>query len=184
MIITGQCAVVTGAASGLGAATAKLLADKGAKVAVLDLDEAGAVKVARELGGLAVTCDVSNEQGTEAAFASIAQKLGVPRICVNCAGIGPAKQIVGRERAMPLGEFAKVISVNLIGTFNVMRIAAAAMSKAEPMKDGERGIIVNTASVAAYEGQIGQAAYAASKGEIVSLTLPAARNSPGSGFAY
>ena len=107
MIITGQCAVVTGAASGLGAATAKLLADKGAKVAVLDLDEAGAAKVARELGGLAVTCDVSNEQGTEAAFVSIAQKLGVPRICVNCAGIGPARENRGTRARHAVGRLCQ-----------------------------------------------------------------------------
>jgi NAD(P)-dependent dehydrogenase (short-subunit alcohol dehydrogenase family) len=171
----GHAAVVTGGGSGLGAATAKKLAAAGARVAVLDINRASAQSVATEIGGAAIACDVTDPAATSEALANARARHGIERILVNCAGIGPAKRIVGRDGPMPLADFARVININLIGTFNVMRLAAAAMSEVEPLADGERGIIVLTASVAAYEGQIGQAAYAASKGGIVALTLPAAR---------
>jgi NAD(P)-dependent dehydrogenase (short-subunit alcohol dehydrogenase family) len=168
-------AIVTGGASGLGAATARMLAKAGAKVAVLDVNKKAAGEVAVDINGIAVDCDVTDAAATEKAIAKAAADHGPARIVVNCAGVGPAKRIVGRDGPMPLEEFSKVVSINLIGTFNVMRLAAAKMQNLEPMQDGERGIIVCTASVAAYDGQIGQAAYAASKGGVVSLVLPAAR---------
>ena len=175
MNIEGQAAIVTGGASGLGRATARALAEAGVKAAILDINEAAAVEAARETGGLAIRADVTDAASTEAAFAAARQRHGPARIVVNCAGIGTAGRIVGRDGPLPLEEFRRVIDVNLIGSFNVMRLAAAEMSGFEPLEDGERGIIVSSASVAAYEGQIGQAAYSASKGGIVSLTLPAAR---------
>ena len=175
MDIKGHAAIVTGGASGLGAATARMLAEAGAKVAIFDVNAKAAAEVAIDINGIAVTCDVTSAAATEAAFAKAAADHGTPRILINCAGIGPAKRIVGRDGPMPLEEFSKVVSINLIGTFNVMRLAAAKMQNLAPMQDGERGIIVCTASVAAYDGQIGQAAYAASKGGVVSLVLPAAR---------
>jgi NAD(P)-dependent dehydrogenase (short-subunit alcohol dehydrogenase family) len=169
----GQAAIVTGAASGLGAATAQLLAQQGAKVALLDVNDAG--PVAAEIGGLALTCDVTNEGSASAAIDQARTQHGTARILVNCAGVGPAKRIVGRDGPMPLADFKRVIDINLIGTFNMMRLAAAEMSMLPSLADGERGVIVSTASVAAFEGQIGQAAYAASKGGIAALTIPAAR---------
>jgi NAD(P)-dependent dehydrogenase (short-subunit alcohol dehydrogenase family) len=175
MDIAGHAAIVTGGGSGLGAATVRMLAHAGAKVAVLDVNAKAAAEVANDVGGIAITCDVTDAGATETAIAKSAADHGMARIIVNCAGVGPAKRIVGRDGPMPLGEFARVIEINLIGTFNVMRLAAAAMQALEPLQDGERGIIVCTASVAAYEGQIGQAAYAASKAGIVGLILPAAR---------
>jgi len=175
MEIKGQAAIVTGGASGLGAATARALAKAGAKVAVLDLNEAAAADVAREIGGVAVKCDVTDAAGTEAALRQAAERHGPARIAVSCAGIGVAERIVGRNGPMPLENFIRVVNINLFGTFNVMRLAAAAMSRLPALEDDERGIIVNTASVAAYEGQIGQSAYAASKGAVVAMTLPAAR---------
>ena len=175
MDIRGHAALVTGGASGLGAATARMLAEAGAKVAIFDVNQKAAVDVARDINGVAIACDVTNAAATEAAFAEAAADHGTPRILINCAGIGPAKRIVGRDGPMPLEDFARVVEINLIGTFNVMRLVAAAMQPLEPLQDGERGIIVCTASVAAYEGQIGQAAYAASKGGIVGLIMPAAR---------
>ena len=175
MDVNGQAAIVTGAGSGLGAATAAELARGGAKVALLDVNLEAAREVAGRIGGLAVRCDVTDPDGAEAAIAQAREQNGAARILVNCAGIGPPKRIVGRDGPMPLGDFERVIRVNLIGTFNMMRLAAADMAKLAPLADTERGVIVSTASVAAYEGQIGQAAYAASKGGIVSLTLPAAR---------
>jgi NAD(P)-dependent dehydrogenase (short-subunit alcohol dehydrogenase family) len=171
----GHAAIVTGGGSGLGAATAKKLAAGGAKVAVFDVNIGAAQAVANEIGGAAIACDVTDADGTAVAMAKAHERHGVARMVVNCAGVGPAKRIVGRDGPMPLGDFSRVININLIGTFNVMRLAAAAMAGLEALEDGERGIIVSTASVAAYEGQIGQAAYAASKGGIVALTLPAAR---------
>lgn len=170
-----QAALVTGGASGLGAATARQLAQVGVKVAILDLNLALAQQVAAEIGGLAIECNVADGASAEAAVAQAREAHGPARILVNCAGIGVAQRIVGREGAMPLDAFARVINVNLLGSFNLMRLAAADMTKLESLADGERGVIISTASVAAYEGQIGQAAYAASKGGIVSLTLPAAR---------
>jgi|SRR5579871_3861394 NAD(P)-dependent dehydrogenase (short-subunit alcohol dehydrogenase family) len=175
MDIKGHAAIVTGGASGLGAATARMLAAAGAKVAIFDVNKKAAAEVAIDLNGIAIDCDVTQSAPTEQAIAKATADHGPARIIVNCAGVGPARRIVGRDGVMPLEEFSRVIAINLIGTFNVMRLAAAQMQTLEPMQDGERGIIVCTASVAAYEGQIGQAAYAASKGGVVSLVLPAAR---------
>jgi NAD(P)-dependent dehydrogenase (short-subunit alcohol dehydrogenase family) len=175
MEIKGQAAIVTGGASGLGAATAGALAAAGAKVAVFDLNEKGAADVAKDIDGIAVACDVSSEAGGKAAIETAATVHGPARILVNCAGIGPAKRIVGRDGPMPLEDFERVIRINLIGTFNMMRLVAANMQGAEPLADGERGVIVSTASIAAFEGQIGQAAYASSKGGVAALMLPAAR---------
>jgi NAD(P)-dependent dehydrogenase (short-subunit alcohol dehydrogenase family) len=171
----GQTALVTGGGSGLGAATAVRLAARGAKVALLDINLDAAKAVAATCGGLAIACDVGDADATAAALAQARAAHGAARILVNCAGIGPAKRIVGRDGAMPLADFARVIQVNLIGTFNALRLAAADMQSLDPLEDGERGVIVSTASVAAYEGQIGQAAYAASKGGVLALVLPAAR---------
>ena len=175
MNITGHAAIVTGGASGLGAATAEMLAQAGAKVACLDVNADGARAVAAKFGGLGIKCDVTSPEEAAAALAEARGKHGVARILINCAGIGPAKRIVGRDGAQSLDEFTRVINVNLIGTFNVMRLVAADMQKVEPLADGERGVIISTASVAAFEGQIGQAAYASSKGGVAALTLPAAR---------
>jgi NAD(P)-dependent dehydrogenase (short-subunit alcohol dehydrogenase family) len=175
MDIKGHAAVVTGGASGLGAATAADLARAGAKVACLDVNIDGARAVAEKIGGCAVVCDVTDPAQAEAALAEARAKHGVARILINCAGIGPAKRIVGRDGPMPLGDFERVIKINLIGTFNMMRLVAADMQGMTPLADGERGVIVSTASVAAFEGQIGQAAYASSKGGVAALTLPAAR---------
>jgi NAD(P)-dependent dehydrogenase (short-subunit alcohol dehydrogenase family) len=175
MKVQGQAAIVTGGGSGLGAETARHLARAGAKVSVLDIDGARAAAVAAECGGLALTCDVADARSGESAVAEAASKHGVARILVNCAGIGRAKRIVGKDGPMPLDEFSRVIQVNLIGSFNLLRLAAATMAKLEPLEDGERGVIISTASVAAFEGQVGQAAYSASKGGIAAMTLPAAR---------
>jgi NAD(P)-dependent dehydrogenase (short-subunit alcohol dehydrogenase family) len=167
--------LVTGGASGLGAATAKTLANAGAKVALLDLNIHLAETVAAGIGGIAIHCDVTDEASAKAAIEKAKAQHGIARVLVNCAGIGGALRIVGKEGPMPLENFEKIIKVNLVGSFNMMRLAAAAMIIAEPLSNGEKGVIISTASVAAYEGQVGQAAYAASKGGIVSLTLPAAR---------
>jgi NAD(P)-dependent dehydrogenase (short-subunit alcohol dehydrogenase family) len=175
MDIRGHAAIVTGGASGLGAATAEMLAEAGAKVAILDVNIAGARAIAKKIGGLALACDVTAAEQTASAIAAAKDQHGTARILVNCAGVGPARRIVGRDGPMPLADFARVVEINLIGTFNALRLAAADMQALEPLQDGERGIIVCTASVAAYEGQIGQAAYAASKGGIVGLVMPAAR---------
>jgi NAD(P)-dependent dehydrogenase (short-subunit alcohol dehydrogenase family) len=168
-------AIVTGGASGLGAATARALAAKGAKVTLCDLNAKLAESVAAEINGVAVTCDVSDGASAEAAVARAAAAHGPARVLVNCAGIGVAKRVIGRDGAMPLADFDRVIKINLIGSFNMLRLAAAPMSKLEPLANGERGVVINTASVAAYDGQIGQAAYSASKGGIVGMTLPIAR---------
>lgn len=167
--------IVTGGASGLGAATGRALAAAGAKVALLDMNFSLAQKVADEIGGFAIECNVTDEVSAIKAFERVKQHQGAARILVNCAGIGTSARIVGKNGPMPLADFSKVIQVNLIGSFNMMRLAAAEMITTEALTDGERGVIISTVSVAAYEGQIGQAAYAASKGGIVSLTLPAAR---------
>jgi len=182
MDIRGHAAIVTGGASGLGAATARMLAEAGAKVAILDVNQKAAAEVAIDIKGIAITCDVTSAAATEAAFAEAAADHGTPRILINCAGIGPAKRIVGRDGPMPLADFERVIKINLIGTFNMLRLMAADAAQLEPLEDGERGVIVSTASVAAYEGQIGQAAYSASKGGVVSLTMPAARELAQSGI--
>lgn len=175
MEIAGRTAFVTGGGSGLGAATARALAAAGARVAIFDRDASKGQAVAGEIGGLFFACDVADEAVAGRAVNDATAALGAPAVLVNCAGIGTAARIVGREGPMPLEAFERVVKVNLIGSFNMMRLAAAAMSVAEPDANGQRGVIISTASVAAYEGQIGQAAYAASKGGIVSLTLPAAR---------
>lgn len=175
MDIGGIAAIVTGGASGLGAATAQALAAAGAKVACLDLDGDGAGAVAAQFGGLGLQCDVADADSAVAAIAAAREAHGRCGIAVSCAGIAPAKRIVGRDGPMKLEDFERVIRVNLVGTFNIMRLAAAEMAGREPNRDGERGVIVNTASIAAFEGQIGQSAYAASKGGVAALTLPAAR---------
>src|ERR1700720_2875907 len=178
----GHAALVTGGGSGLGRATAERLAALGAKVAILDINGDAARAAATKIGGLGLACDVTNPDGMVAAIAEARARHGAARILINCAGIGPARRIVGRDGPQPLDDFAKVINVNLIGTYNAMRLAAADMQSLTPLDHGERGVIVSTASVAAYDGQIGQAAYAASKGGVVSLTLPAARELAQSGI--
>jgi NAD(P)-dependent dehydrogenase (short-subunit alcohol dehydrogenase family) len=175
MDIKGHAAVVTGGASGLGAATAEELARAGAKVACLDVNLDGARAVAERIGGCAVRCDVTDGEQAAAALAEARDQHGAARILINCAGVGPAKRIVGRDGPMPLADFERVIAINLIGTFNMMRLAAADMQNLSPLADEERGVIISSASVAAFEGQIGQAAYSASKGGVAALTMPAAR---------
>jgi NAD(P)-dependent dehydrogenase (short-subunit alcohol dehydrogenase family) len=175
MRLSGAAAIVTGGGSGLGRATAEALAAKGARVAVLDLNLAAAEEAAKAIGGLALVGDVADEASAGAAIAKAEAAHGAARVLVNCAGIGAAIRVVGKDGSPgPLGDFEKVLRVNLVGTFNMIRLAAAAMAKLEPI-DGERGVIISTASVAAYEGQIGQAAYSASKGGVVAMTLPIAR---------
>jgi NAD(P)-dependent dehydrogenase (short-subunit alcohol dehydrogenase family) len=175
MDIAGHAAVVTGGGSGLGAETAAQLAEAGAKVAVLDVNVEAARSVATRIGGIAIKCDVASADSGKAAIEEARGTHGIARILVNCAGVGPAKRIVGRDGPMPLADYERVIAINLIGTFNMLRLAAADMQGLTPLADGERGIIVSTASVAAFEGQIGQAAYASSKGGVAALTMPAAR---------
>jgi NAD(P)-dependent dehydrogenase (short-subunit alcohol dehydrogenase family) len=175
MQINGLAAVVTGGGSGLGAATAAHLAALGCKVAVVDINQAAAAAQAARIGGIGIGCDVADAASGEAAFAAARTAHGTVRILVNCAGVGTAGRIVGRDGPLTLEAFERVIRVNLIGSFNMLRLAAAEMAGADPLEEGERGVIVNTASIAAYEGQVGQPAYAASKGGIVGLTLPAAR---------
>jgi NAD(P)-dependent dehydrogenase (short-subunit alcohol dehydrogenase family) len=175
MKISGIAAVVTGGGSGIGAAIGRRLAACGAKVALLDVNQSNCETVAKEIGGLGLACDVTDAASAQSALDAAKAKHGAARLVVNCAGIATAGRILGREGPHDLGLFRKVIEVNLIGSFNILRLAAQDMTTLEPMADDERGLIVNTASVAAYEGQIGQAAYSASKGGIVGLTLPAAR---------
>lgn len=182
MQIKGQAALVTGGGSGIGADVARHLAAAGAKVAVLDVNEAGAATVAEEIGGLAVACDVSDGKSGEEAVAKARAAHGPARVLVNVAGILIPGRIVGKDGPLALDKFKKVIDVNLVGTFNMMRLAAADMAALPPLEDGERGVIISTSSVAAYEGQIGQAAYAASKAGIAGLTLPAARDLARSGI--
>ena len=179
---SGQVAIVTGGGSGLGEATARALAARGARVAILDIGLARAEEVAAELGGVAIKCDVSGAENAGAAVAEVAKQLGQPRILVNCAGIAIALKTVGKEGPHPLDMFRKVIEVNLIGTFNMIRLVAARAGALDPLTGGERGVIVNTASVAAFDGQIGQAAYSASKGGVVGMTLPVARDLARSGI--
>ncbi len=168
-------AIVTGGGSGLGAATAALLAKNGAKVAIFDRNADAAKKTAASIGGLGVECDVTSEASVKSALEQAAKAHGVVRIVISCAGILGAGRILAKEGPMALDYFETAVRINLVGTFNIMRLAAAAMSVAPEIGEKERGIIINTASIAAYEGQIGQAAYAASKGGVISLTLPAAR---------
>lgn len=175
MLIDKVPAIVTGGASGLGEATARLLAAQGAKVTIFDVQQEKAEQVAKEIGGLALSCDVTSDESAQAAFASAREQHGPCGIAVNCAGIGVPAKILGKEGPLSMDFFNKVINVNLSGSFNILRLAAADMQEREANEDGERGVIISTASVAAYEGQIGQAAYSASKGGIVAMTLPAAR---------
>ena len=177
MEISGKAFIVTGGASGLGEGTARMLVREGGKVVIADLQVDKGQALAAELGPAAtfVRCDVSQEADGRAAVAA-AQGLGKLMGLVNCAGIAPAVKTVGKDGAHPLDTFTKVITINLIGSFNMIRLAAEAMCRNEPESTGERGVLINTASVAAYDGQIGQAAYAASKGGVVGMTLPIARD--------
>ena len=179
---SGQVAIVTGGGSGLGEATARALAARGAKVAIFDVGLERAQKVAAEIGGIALKCDVSSAESGEAAFAEVVEKLGVPRILVNCAGIAIAMKTVSKDGVHPLDAFSKVIQVNLVGSFNMIRLLAQRAQDLEPLDGGERGVVINTASVAAFDGQIGQAAYSASKGGVVGMTLPIARDLARSGI--
>ena len=175
MDVKGHAAIVTGGGSGLGEASARALAAAGAKVAVLDVNAEAAEAVAKDIDGLGLACDVGGAEAGEAAAARARAAHGPCRVLSNCAGIAPARRIVGRGGPMPLADFENVIRVNLIGSFNMLRLAAADMAGADPLEDGERGVIVSTASIAAVEGQLGQVAYAASKGGINAMMLPAAR---------
>lgn len=177
MEIKGHVALVTGGGSGLGAATACELAKQGAKVAVLDVNLDGANQVAKEIDGIGVACDITNTESVIRALDEVKSQLGIARIIMNIAGIGTAKRIIGKDGTpAPLEDFEKVIKVNLIGAYNVTRLAVAQTATLEPLADNERGVVINTASVAAFDGQIGQQAYAASKGGLVSMTLPMARD--------
>jgi NAD(P)-dependent dehydrogenase (short-subunit alcohol dehydrogenase family) len=175
MDVKGHAALVTGGGSGLGAATASALAAAGAKVALLDVNLDAAKAHAEKIGGIAIQCDVSDSDSATAAVKAAREQHGVARVLINCAGIGTPKKILGKDGPQPLADFERIVRVNLIGSFNVLRLFAADLQNAEALADGERGVCISTASVAAFEGQIGQAAYAASKGGIVGLTLPAAR---------
>jgi NAD(P)-dependent dehydrogenase (short-subunit alcohol dehydrogenase family) len=168
--------VVTGGGSGLGAATARMIVERGGKVVLADVNPEAGERTAAELGANArfIRTDVANEASATAAF-DVATGMGPLRGLVNCAGIAPAEKVVGREGAHKFESFARAININLVGSFNMIRLAAEIMSKSEPAADGERGVIVSTASVAAFDGQIGQAAYSASKGGVVAMTLPIAR---------
>lgn len=182
MDVNGKAALVTGGASGLGGATARALAAKGAKVAIFDMNAELGEKVAGEIGGIFVHCDVSSSDSAEAAIKQAAAAHGAARIVVNCAGVGTPAKAVGREGPLALDAFAKIVGINLIGTFNIIRLAAAALMEEEPLENQERGVIINTASVAAFDGQIGQPAYAASKAGVVGMTLPLAREFARSGI--
>jgi NAD(P)-dependent dehydrogenase (short-subunit alcohol dehydrogenase family) len=181
MNIEGKVFIVTGGASGLGAGTVRMLAEHGAKVVIADVQADLGEKVAKELGQQFVRCDVSSETDGKAVVAA-ATGAGKLMGLVNCAGIAIGVKTVGRDGAHPLAAFTRTITINLIGSFNMIRLAAFAMSKNDPEDTGERGVLINTASVAAYDGQIGQAAYAASKGGIVGMTLPIARDLARSGI--
>ena len=175
MDIAGKVFIVTGGASGLGEGTARMLAAKGGKVVIADMQDDKGRAVAQEIGGAFVHCDVSNETDAQAVVDQ-ATTLGKLMGLVNCAGIAPAEKTVGKNGAHALSVFSKTITVNLIGSFNMMRLAAQAMSANAPLSTGERGVLINTASVAAFDGQIGQAAYAASKAGVAGMTLPIARD--------
>jgi NAD(P)-dependent dehydrogenase (short-subunit alcohol dehydrogenase family) len=176
MQIKNSVFLVTGGASGLGAATARMAAENGGKVVIADMQAEAGEKLAKELAGRFVKCDVTAEADGKAAVALAVKEFGGLQVLVNCAGIALAERTIGKEAPHDLARFARVITVNLIGTFNMIRLAADAMAKAGPNAAGERGVIINTASVAAYDGQIGQAAYSASKGGVVGMTLPVARD--------
>jgi NAD(P)-dependent dehydrogenase (short-subunit alcohol dehydrogenase family) len=176
MQIRNSVFLVTGGASGLGAATAQMAAANGAKVMIADLQAEAGEKLAKEIGGKYCKCDVTSEADGKAAVEATIKAFGGIHVLVNCAGIGVAERTVGKDAPHDLARFTKVVTINLIGTFNMIRLAADAMCKAGPNAAGERGVIINTASVAAYDGQIGQAAYSASKGGVVGMTLPIARD--------
>ncbi|MFM2034770.1 MAG: hypothetical protein RL459_35 [Pseudomonadota bacterium] len=181
MDISGKVFVVTGGASGLGEGTARMLAANGATVVIADMQIEKGEAIAKDIGGAFVKCDVSSEADGQAVVAK-AVSLGKFMGLVNCAGIAPAEKTVGKNGAHALGVFAKVLQVNLLGSFNMIRLSAEAMAKNEPESTGERGVLISTASVAAYDGQIGQAAYSASKGGVVGMTLPIARDLARSGI--
>ena len=176
MQVGGNVAIITGGASGLGAGTARELAEAGGQIAIWDIQEDKGREIAKEVGGVFCNCDVTSEESVIAAMEETKEALGVGRILVNCAGTGIAIKTSSRGEAHPLDQFQRIININLIGTFNCIRLVTTAMIELEPMDHGERGVVINTASVAAYDGQIGQAAYSASKGGIVGMTLPVARD--------
>jgi NAD(P)-dependent dehydrogenase (short-subunit alcohol dehydrogenase family) len=177
MKISGSSAIVTGGGSGLGEAVARELARQGARVAVLDVNAEGAQRVAADIGGIACRADITRTEDVTAALDAAEAAHGTPRIVMNIAGIGTAKRVIGKDGSpAPLEDFERVVRINLVGTYNVIRLAAARIAKLEPMADGERGVVLNTASVAAFDGQVGQEAYSASKGGIVGMTLPLARD--------
>jgi len=176
MQVATQSTLVAGGGSGIGAAVARHLAGLGAKVAVLDVNLDGAQSVAKEFGGLALACDIASADSAQQAIAAARAAHGPARILVNCAGILAPGRILGKDGPLPLDAFRRVIEVNLIGAFNLLRLAAADMAQLPPLADGERGVVINTSSIAAYEGQIGQIAYATSKAGMAGMTLPAARD--------
>lgn len=177
MDLQGQSVVVSGGASGLGAETVRHLVNAGARVAILDVNEEAARQLASETGGIALACDVTDTQSVEKALEAAADAIGPARVLVNCAGVAGAMRLVSKEGdPVPLEHFSRIVNINLIGTFNIIRLFAARVLKLEPLHDDERGVIICTASVAAYDGQVGQEAYAAAKGGLVSLTLPLARD--------
>jgi NAD(P)-dependent dehydrogenase (short-subunit alcohol dehydrogenase family) len=177
MNIEGSSALVTGGGSGLGEAVARELARQGAKVAVFDLNVEGAQRVAAEVSGIACRGDITRSEDVEAALDAAEAAHGTPRIVMNIAGIGTAKRVIGKDGSpAPLEDFERVVRINLVGTYNVIRLAAARIAKLDALADGERGVVLNTASVAAFDGQVGQEAYSASKGGIVGMTLPLARD--------
>ena len=176
MLIKNSVFLITGGASGLGEATARMAVENGGKVVLADLQADKGEKLAQELGGRFVKCDVTSEADGKAAVEAAVKAFGGVQVLVNCAGIGTAERTIGKEGPHNLAHFTRVITINLIGSFNMIRLAADAMAKAGPNAAGERGVIINTASVAAFDGQIGQAAYSASKGGIVGMTLPVARD--------
>ncbi|MCZ8261792.1 MAG: SDR family NAD(P)-dependent oxidoreductase [Beijerinckiaceae bacterium] len=182
MDLAGKAVIVTGGGSGLGAATAEFLAARGGRIGIVDLDPAAAERMATKTGGISLPGDVADEGAMVAALARARAAHGPCRILVNCAGIGTAKRVVGRDGPMPLAEFERVVRVNLVGSFNMLRLAGAEMTTLDPLEDGERGVVISTASVAAFEGQVGQAAYSASKGGIAAMTLPIAREFAGYGI--
>jgi NAD(P)-dependent dehydrogenase (short-subunit alcohol dehydrogenase family) len=176
MKISGSVALVTGGASGLGEATARRFTEGGGCVAIIDRPQSEGERVAKELGGIFCPADVTSGPDIEEAVRQTAAKLGAIHVVVNCAGVGTASRTISKQGPMPLEIFKKTVEINLIGTFNVIRVAAAQMAQQEPVAEAERGVIINTASVAAFDGQIGQAAYSASKGGVVGMTLPIARD--------
>ncbi len=182
MKLSQTCAIITGGASGLGEATARHFAQNGATVTILDRDAERGPKIAAEIGGHFVQTDVTDEESVSAAVAYAVEKMGRISACVNCAGIAYGIKTIGRDGAHPLDAYQRTIDINLVGTFNVARLAAIEIAKNTPEPDGARGVIINTASIAAYDGQKGQAAYAASKGGVVGMCLPMARDLASSGI--